>query len=69
MNAGAKIAVYSIGLINASFIAVVAYELAGPIASALAGALTLALEAWAVTRVRALMTPNQVGQAPQETQA
>jgi hypothetical protein len=69
MNLGAKIAAFLVGVINASFIAVVAHELVGLAAGVTAGLLTFALEAWAFARVRTLMTPPQVGNAPQETQA
>ena len=69
MNPGAKVVAFTIGVINASFIAVVVHELAGPIAGVVAGGLTSALQAWAFGRVRALMTQPQVGNAPQETQA
>ena len=70
MKAGLRIAVWAIGLINASFIGIVAAELASPLIGWILGALTLGLEAWGFRHMRALMAqPPQAQHAAQETQA
>lgn len=70
MNIGLRVAVGAIGLINASFIGIVAAELASPVIGWIAGALTLGLEAWGFRKMRALIAqPPQAQDLAQETQA
>ena len=70
MNIGLRVAIGAIGLINASFIGIVAAELASPVIGWIAGALTLGLEAWGFRKMRALIAqPPQAQDLAQETQA
>jgi long-subunit fatty acid transport protein len=69
MSKVAKGVLWAFGLITAGFMAVVANELAGPMAAAITGISLMALEWWAVSRLSALMTQPQASQGSQETQA
>lgn len=69
MNIGLRIAIWVIGLLNASFIGIVAAELASPLIGWILGALTLGLEAWGFRQLRALIAQPHAQATAQETQA
>ena len=69
MSLLAKGVAWAFGLMTAGFLAMVANELAGPMAAAITGLAVMAFEAWVMSRLSALLTQNQASSRSQETEA